>query len=154
MNNDKIYLTVAGKKKIQEELRFLVEEKRPELVERLANARSLGDLNENSDYISAKEELAFTDGRIDELEEILLKSTIIKEKQGCQQVTLGCKVTIESQEQPKTFHLVGEWEADPASAKISHASPLGKALMGKKAGEQVEFEAPAGKIAYIILAIE
>lgn len=155
MADNQIFLTIEGKKKFQEELDFLQKQKRPQLVERLANARSSGDLKENAEYHHAREELSFMDGRIEELEDILSSAKVIK-KDGktCHQVSLGSKVIAESDGKETTFYVVGDWEADPTSAKISHSSPLGKALIGRKIGEKVVFEAPVGKITYTILAIE
>lgn len=157
MNKAKIILTIEGWKKIEKEYKELVEMKRPLILKRLAEARQEGDLAENSGYIQAKEELSFIDRRIFELREVLNNAVIIKENhRGCTQVDLGCKVTLISKEDNKnhTFWIVGEWEADPTKKKISHISPLGKLLLGKKKGDQVELEAPVGKIVYTITDIE
>jgi transcription elongation factor GreA len=154
-SQDKIYLTSQGRRKLAEEYQILTKEKRPRLVERLTNARTLGDLAENSEYVQAKEELSLLEGRLEELEEILSRVVLIdQEHKSCQCVKLGCKVRVGGAGQKQTFHLVGEWEADPVNQKISHSSPLGQALLGKKVGEKVEISAPAGKITYTILAIE
>jgi len=155
MSNDKIYLTSEGRQKLAEEYQVLTTKKRPGLVERLTNARTLGDLAENSEYVQAKEELSLLEGRIEELEEILSRVVLINQgHKGCQCVKLGCKIQVNGAGQKQSFHLVGEWEADPLNQKISHSSPLGQALLGKKVGDKVEISAPAGKIAYTILAIE
>lgn len=153
--DNKVYLTKEGLDNLKKDYTSLVEVKRPVAVERLANARNAGDLAENSDYASAKQDLAYIDGRISELEEVLSKVTLIEEDNSKHsEVGLGCKVTVEVNKQEHVFHLVGEWEANPIEKKISHDSPLGKALMGKKVGEQVEVDAPAGKVTYKILEIE
>jgi transcription elongation factor GreA len=156
MDQAKVYLTKEGLENLKKEYQSLTEVRRPSAVERLANARSAGDLSENSDYTQAKEDLSYIDGRIAELEEVLARVVLIDEDghKGCQQVKLGCKVTVQANGEKHIFHVVGEWEADPQSKKISHESPLGKALLGKAVGELVEVEAPAGKIAYKILGIE
>lgn len=155
MQNNEVFLTAEGKSKLQKELRFLQKQKRPALVKRVSLARNQGDLAENSEYHHAREELSFVDGRTEELEDILASAKLIKKgSRVCKQVSLGCKVVVENKGKKTTFHLVGEWEADPALAKISLFSPLGKALMGKKIGEKVELEAPVGRITYAILAIE
>ena len=154
MNNNKAYLTEEGKKKLINELNYLAKEKRPQLVKRIANARTMGDLSENSDYLNAKEELSFIDGRINELKEILARVKIIKRGKSCRQVGLGCRVVVKNHQGKKVFQVVGEWEVDPTAGKISPSSPLGRALLGKKAGEKVALQAPAGKITYTILAIE
>jgi len=156
MINDKdVYLTKEGLKSLKKELTELRDEKRPKLVKRLAKARAMGDLSENSEYTSAREELSITDGRIAELEKILSKAKIIKEKQkDCKKVSLGCQVTVKVNRKTHVFAVVGEWEADPLNKKISHSSPLGKALLGKKKGDKVEIKAPAGKIIYEITKID
>ena len=150
---NKVVLTREGLIELKREHEELVHKKRPEAVTRLADARELGDLSENSEYAAAKQDLAFIDGRILELEEIIHGAKVITtHTKG--QVDIGCKVTLTVNGKKEMFHLVGEWEADPKEKKISHSSPLGKALMGKKVGEKAEVEAPAGKILYKILEIE
>lgn len=149
----KVQITQSGMDALKVELSQLVDEKRPALVDRLSNARSQGDLAENSDYQSAKDELDFLDGRIAELENVLKNAQVVDEvKNGG--VSVGTKVTLKVNGSKTEFHIVGEWEADPMQKKISHTSPLGKALVGKKRGEKVEVEAPAGKIMYEILSVE
>ena len=148
-------LTKSGWDTLKNELDELLNVKRPKLVERLAYARSNGDLSENSDYQSAKEELEFLDGRIDELEEVLQKASVVPDtKAGSSGVGVGTKVTVKVNGKETVFNIVGEWEADPVNKKISHDSPLGLALLGKNIGDTAEVEAPAGKIVYEILAIE
>jgi len=151
-----IKLTKQGLDALKSELEGLRDVKRPKIVERLANARSQGDLSENSDYQSAKEELEFLDGRIDELEEVVKTASVVSGngKVGNGGVSLGTKVTVKINSTKTVFDIVGEWEADPINKKISHESPLGVALLGKKVGDKVEVEAPAGKLQYEILAIE
>lgn len=151
---DKILLTKEGLEKLKKEYRELVEIRRPHLVERISSARAQGDLAENSEYTHAREELSFMDGRIGELEKIINGAiTMDDNHQCCQEVKLGCRVTVSLGDNQKIFHLVGEWEADPAKAKISGQSPLGQSLLGKKVGDKVEIEAPAGKIIYTVLKI-
>lgn len=149
----KVLLTKEGLAELKREYDGLVQVKRPAAVARLSDARDLGDLSENSEYAAAKQDLSFIDGRILELEEILHGAKVItSHKKG--QVDVGCKVTLHVDGKREIFTVVGEWEADPKEKKISHESPLGKALMGKKVGEKVEVEAPAGRILYKILHIE
>lgn len=151
--HSKVLLTKEGLAELKKEYDELVQVKRPAGVVRLSAARELGDLSENSEYAAAKQDLSFIDGRILELEEILHGARVItSHKKG--QVDVGCKVTLHIDGKKEMFTVVGEWEADPNEKKISHESPLGKALMGKKVGEKVEVEAPAGKILYKILHIE
>lgn len=139
-------LTKSGLADLKKELAVLIDNKRSKLVARLANAREQGDLSENADYQSAKEELEMLDGRIDELTEIIKNATITEEK--------NTKITVRLNGREIVFHIVGEWEADPSSKKISDKSPLGMALLGKKKGDKVEVEAPAGKIIYEIVKVE
>ena len=154
-NSDKVYLTKEGLEKIQKELEQLKSKTRPETVDRLSLARIQGDLSENNEYTSAKEDLAFIDSRIEELEELLLRVVLIDEKQDYDgMVSLGCRVTVNLENDEHLYHIVGEWEADPVQKKVSHSSPLGQALIGRKVGDEVEFEAPAGKVLYKIVKIE
>lgn len=155
MDKNKVYLTQKGFQKIQQELSDLKNKVRPRVVERLSLARIQGDLTENNEYALAKEELAFLDGRIEELEEVLKKVALIDENHhSCQNVCLGCRVTVRNGKGEFIYHIVGEWEADPAVRKVSYSSPLGQALLGKKVGEEIEFAAPAGKIFFKIIKIE
>ena len=151
--NNKVLLTKDGLTELKREHDELVSVKRPDAVTRLASARELGDLSENSEYAAAKQDLSFIDGRILELEEILHGAKVVTNHTKSH-VDVGCKVTLHMNGKKEIFMLVGEWEADPKEKKISHESPLGKALLGKKVGEQVEVEAPAGKVLYKILHIE
>lgn len=147
-----VQMTKSGLETLKGELDEMVKVKRPKLVERISYARTEGDLAENSDYQSAKEELEFIDGRIAELEEVLKNAQVIgndsKSSSG-----VGTKITVRQNGDKHVFEIVGEWEADPVNKKISPESPLGKALIGRKIGEKAEVEAPAGKVIYEILAI-
>ena len=134
-------------------MKNLTKVKRPEILTRVSQARNMGDLSENAEYTVAKEELSFTDGRIDELDE-LLKQVVIISNNHSSTIKLGSTVHVNTGDDKEEFTLVGEWEADPKEKKISHESPLGKALIGKKVGDKVEVEAPAGKIIYVIEAIK
>jgi transcription elongation factor GreA len=154
MNQQDVYVTGEGLKELKEELRVLAEKKRPALIERVATARGHGDLTENSEYTAAREDLAFVEGRIEEIEVLIAKAKLIKNSHSDNnKVALGCKVTVKVNGKEQTFEVVGEWEADPLEQKISHTSPLGQALLGKGKGEKVEIEAPAGKVTYHILKI-
>lgn len=153
MTINHVVVTKEGLDALKAEYEELVNVKRPEAVTRLATAREQGDLSENSEYTDAKQSLAFIDGRIAELE-VVLHDVKVVTTHAKGQVDVGCKVTLHINGKKEEFTVVGEWEADPASKKISHESPLGKALLGKKVGDKVEVEAPAGKILYKILEIE
>jgi transcription elongation factor GreA len=153
----KTYLTEIGLKDLKKEYNELVKIKRPQVVTRLSTARDMGDLSENAEYTAARDELAFIDGRIDELENLLKKVIIIKEKSRGKKnnnINLGSKVTVRINGKKESFTIVGEWESDPGEKKISNESPLGKALLGKSVGGEIEIQAPAGKIKYKILEIE
>jgi transcription elongation factor GreA len=149
-----IKLTKTGLEVLKKELAELLDVKRPKLVDRLSNARSQGDLSENSDYQSAKEELEFLDGRIDELTGVIQTAVVADGSQNGDGVGVGTKVTVKVNGKENVFNVVGDWEADPVNKKISDSSPLGLALVGKRVGDKTEVEAPAGKILYEILAIE
>lgn len=149
-----IQITTEGVSTLKKELAVFVEEKRPKLVDRLANARSQGDLAENSDYINAKDELEFMDGKIAELEHILKTAVVVRKKRKNDIVSVGTIVTLKANGIKHEYHVVGEWEADPKNKKISHESPLGQALVGKAKGEKVKVEAPAGSVSYEILSID
>jgi len=152
--NKVIQMTKVGVEALSNELKAVVEVKRPKLVERLAFARGQGDLSENADYQSAREELEFMDGRIAEIEEVLKNALIVSAAGKGDGVGVGAKITVKFNGQEHVFEMVGEWEADPVNKKISPESPLGKALFGKKIGDKAEVEAPAGKLTYEILSIE
>lgn len=157
MENDKVYLTPEGAEKLRVELDDLVNVKRLALAERLRYAIQQGDLTENADYQTAKEEQAFLEGRIRELESMLLDAVIIEDNQGPKdQVGLGCRVTVteEGEDEPETFVIVGAAESDPANGRISNESPIGQALMERKVGERVRVEAPAGEIVFVIQEID
>lgn len=150
---DKIQFTAAGLAEIQAEVDELKNNKLPLAIERVARARDFGDLSENAEYHAAKEELAFIEGRVEELESIINKAYVVTDAKATDLVDIGCRVTVSSDGSEHTYEIVGEWEADPLKKKISHTSPLGQALVGKKKGESVEFEAPAGKVIYKIKKI-
>lgn len=146
-------MTAEGLAKIKAELSALKDQKRPQVVERLVLARSQGDLSENNEYAAAREELAFLDGRIEELETVVSNAFVSTAPVLKNSVCLGCKVKVKIDETEAVYEIVGEFEANPALKKVSANSPLGKALLGRKPGEEVEFEAPAGKVVYKIIDI-
>ena len=151
--NDKIQFTAEGLSEIKAELNELKGAKLTAAIERVARARDFGDLSENAEYHAAKEELSFIEGRIEELEGIVGRAKVVTSKGKGDSVDIGCKVTVTVGGKEHPYEIVGEWEADPLKKKISHTSPLGQALTGKKKGENVEFEAPAGKVIYQIKKI-
>jgi len=150
----KTYLTPEGEAKLKTELAELTGRRREELAQRLRSAIQMGDLSENADYHKAKEDQAFLEGRIQEIE-AALRSAVIIEKTHSDIVTVGSSVTIQEEDfPPETYHLVGAKEADPRNGKISNESPIGRALMDHKVGDVVETETPSGMIAFKILKVE
>lgn len=155
MDKKNIQITKKGYEELKQELDELVNEKRPKVVERLERARQEGDLKENSDYNNSREELEFLDGRIDELKHVIDNARVVDStKASGGKVDVGATVVVEVNGNKHEYSIVGEWEADPSNKKISHESPLGKQLVGKSKGEEVEVEAPAGKITYKIIEIK
>jgi transcription elongation factor GreA len=150
----KIQLTQEGFDKLKKELKDIKEEKRPAAVERLQKARAMGDLSENSEYTAAKEDLALVEGRIQELETILKDVQITDHHEGNQIIEIGNKIIVEHDGKQDEFYIVGEFEADPLNKKLSTTSPIGKGLLGKRVGETVEIQIPAGKTSYKILGIQ
>ncbi len=146
-----VQLTQQGYNELVAELEELKQTKLPAAINRVALARSQGDLRENSEYHAAREELAMLEGRRDELENVLQRAEIIqKSANGIVELGSGVEVEVNGGSTKHTFYIVGEWEADPREKKISEKSPLGTALKGKKAGEEVSIDAPAGTITYKI----
>ncbi|MDQ4076537.1 MAG: transcription elongation factor GreA [Chloroflexota bacterium] len=148
-------LTTEGKKKLEEELAYLREEKRPQVAERIRQAKEEGDLRENAEYDDAKLEQGFVEGRIRELE-YLLKNVQIIESNGGSTVSVGSTVTIreEGTDYDETYTLVGATEANPSNGRISNESPLGRALLGKKKGAQVNVDTPGGEVVFNIVNVQ
>ncbi|MDC0449231.1 transcription elongation factor GreA [bacterium] len=151
--SDQIYITKEGLKKLKEELSELIDSKRPEVAKKIQEAREMGDISENSAYDSAKQEQSFMEGRISELEEIIKNAKVTQPKDP-KTVDVGCRVVLHIEGDEEEFHIVGAPEANPMERKISHESPLGAALVGKKIGDSVKIEAPVGKLTYTILKVE
>lgn len=151
---EEIVLTKEGFEKIKEELINLKTVKRKEIAQQIKDAKEYGDISENAEYDDAKNEQAFIEGRISDLEKMIKNVKIVSRSTKCDRVTLGCNVVIASDGGQKKYTIVGPHETDPASGKISHESPLGKALIDKAVGEVVELDLPRGKIQYRIVSIE
>jgi len=150
-------MTQAGKEKLEQELELLKTVKRKEVVERIKIARSFGDLSENSEYDSAKEEQAFVEGRITTLENMIRNAKIISEDElSSDTVSLGSSVTfIELPDgEEETYTIVGSAEADPFEGKISNDSPIAKSLLGRKIGEEVSVSTPGGEMNVKIISIK
>ena len=154
-NSSPVYLTEEGIAKLQQELEELVQVRRPALAERLRKAIQQGDLSENADYISAKEEQGFLEGRIQQLEAMLRNAELIQPEGTTDEVRMGSHVTVEEEGfgEPELFYLVGPAEADPSAGKISYESPMGRAMVGCKVGDTFKVDAPAGEIKFKVVAI-
>lgn len=151
------FLTREGYDKLQEELDRLRTQKRQEIAQRLHEAMEGGELIENAEYEAAKNEQAFVEGRIKELEILLATARVIDETSfDGESVHVGSKVTIleEDVSDPETYTIVGAAEANPAVGKISNESPLGKALIGRKEGDKVQVDAPAGSFTVKIMKLD
>jgi transcription elongation factor GreA len=154
-NSEGTYLTREGVERLRKELEQLKGPAREQLARRLRAAIQQGDLSENADYIAAKEEQAFLEGRIQELEQILKNVIIIENNGNHEVIDIGSTVTIQEGDfPPETYYLVGPKEADPRNGRISHESPIGKALLGRHKGDVVTVETPGGEIKVKILKIE
>lgn len=156
MSGKEIFLTYEGLRKLEEELEQLKGEKRKEIAERIRQALAFGDISENSEYDEAKNEQAQNEGRIVQLENMLKYASVIDEDEiDTDAVRLGTRVKIYDMEfeEEVDYHIVGSTEADPASLKISNDSPVGRALIGKTAGETVEVAVPDGTVKLKVLEI-
>ena len=155
MTYDEKILTEKGYQKLIEELKHLKEKALPEVAERIAEAKELGDLSENAEYQDAKDEQGLIAKRILEIEEILRNAKVLSTKEvDREKVEVGNKVIIESDGKQFEYEIVGMNEADPAQGKISNESPLGQALLGRKKGEEIELDLPKGKVLYKIVDIK
>lgn len=152
---DELYLTSEGAEKLRKELAYLKEIARKEISERLRSAIQMGDLSENADYHKAKEDQAFLEGRIQELDFVLSNATVVDNyDSNSQVVNIGARVTIQQEgDEPITYLIVGMKEADPKNGKISNESPIGKALIGHKVGDIVIVKTPSGELFIKLLKI-
>lgn len=149
------FLTRDGYNKLQEELEFLRIEKRQEIANRLHEAMEGGELIENAEYEAAKNEQAFVEGRIKELEMLLASARVVDEASAGDTIQVGSKVTLQEEGlSPEGYTIVGAAEANPAEGRISNESPLGKALLNHKKGEKVQVDAPAGSFTVEIIKVE
>ena len=148
----KLYqITEEGKKELEEELEEL-KSRRGAIADKIADARDFGDLSENAEYDSAREEQGLVESRIAEIEDILLNAELIKTGKSSK-VGLGSKVELRTGKKTVVYTVVGPVEADPLEGKISNESPIGLALMGKKVGDAVTITTPKGEIAYEVIKI-
>jgi len=153
---DVIYLTPAGKAKLQAELKELKGPRRLELSKRLKFAIEQGDLSENADYKTAKEDQGFLEGRIQELEAVLSDSVVVENEESGGKVQIGSRVTVQEEDLPEvTYLIVGAKEAKPREKQISYESPIAAALMGFRKGKTVDVKLPHGaKLKLKILKVE
>ena len=149
-------MTLEGKKKLEEELEDLKTNKRAEVIKRIKIARSFGDLSENSEYESAKDEQSFVEGRIKEIDNMLNHAEIIdNENVDADEVSVGKSVTFqEEDDDPETYQIVGAAEADPLNGKISNESPIAKGLVGHKKGEKVTVTTPGGEMTVTVIDVQ
>jgi transcription elongation factor GreA len=149
------FLTREGFQKLQDELEQLRTTKRQEIASRLREAMEGGELIENAEYEAAKNEQAFIEGRIKELEVLLASARVIEELPKAEQVQVGSTISVKEEGgKPEEYEIVGAAEADPKEGRISNESPLGKAVLGHKVGDRVEVDAPAGKFIVQIVKIK
>ncbi|MDD6212104.1 MAG: transcription elongation factor GreA [Clostridiales bacterium] len=154
---DKKILTYTGLKKLEDELQDLKVVKRKEIAEKIKEAREQGDLSENAEYDAAKDEQRDIEARIEELEKLLKNvEVVVEEDINLDQINIGCRVKVHDTEfdEEMEFSIVGSTEANSLQGKISNESPVGKALLGKKVGDEVKVETQAGTMTYQILAIQ
>ncbi|WP_283678243.1 transcription elongation factor GreA [Lentilactobacillus sp. Marseille-Q4993] len=157
MAEDSYPMTAEGKQKLEEELEDLKVNQRPKVVERIKIARSYGDLSENSEYESAKDEQSMLESRIQTIEHMIQYAQIIDSNSSDKdEVTVGKKVTFQElpDEDPETYQIVGAAEADPMSGKISNDSPIAKGLLGHRLNEVVTIPIPAGSMEVKITSVE
>lgn len=148
-----ILVTQEGLEKLQNELDELTKERRPEVVNRIKTAKELGDLSENAEYTSAKEDQSFIEGRIQEIEQTLKHAKVVAESH-TGVISIGCTVNVLVDGDNETFELVGQTESDPEHGKISVDSPVGQALLGHIAKDKVHIETPDGTIIYTVLSVD
>lgn len=149
------YLTAEGVKKLQEELEYLINVRRPEVARQIAEAKADGDISENAGYDEAKNTQAFVEGRLLTVKNILSSAVIIHENGSKETVDIGSKVTIRDAEygDQETYTIVGSTEVDPRNGRISLKSPIGRALMGHRKGERVQVQTPGGSAEFEIVTI-
>jgi transcription elongation factor GreA len=152
--DDALHLSPEGVARLEAELHKLRVVRRPEVVRRVATAREHGDLKENAEYHAAREELGFLDGRANAIEARLRAAIVVEAVDGAERATIGSTVVVEVDGEELTFHLVGSAESNLAAGRISIVSPVGKALVGAAAGDEVTVRTPAGAAVYRVIRVE
>ncbi|MEI8333230.1 MAG: transcription elongation factor GreA [Chloroflexota bacterium] len=153
MNNKPTYVSREGLERLRAEFEEMVTVTRPEVAARISEAKEHGDLSENAEYEEAKNEQAFVEGRIAELDHKIKSAVLIDEDHATEHVSIGSTVEVDSVDGVQTFTIVGSTEAKPADGRISNESPVGRALLGRKRGEVVVVKVPAGDYTYTIRSI-
>jgi transcription elongation factor GreA len=153
MNSKPVYLTVEGLAKLKTELKHLITSERPRVAARIHDAKLDGDITENAEYEDAKQEQSFLEGRIATLEAQLKNAVVIEPSGNGDRVGIGSKVVIKGDEGEETLTIVGSAEAAPREGRISNESPVGAALMGRRKGDKVVVQAPAGSVTYTLVNI-
>jgi transcription elongation factor GreA len=153
VNSKTTYISKDGLDKLRAELEEMLAVRRPEIAQRIHDAKEHGDLSENAEYEDAKNEQAFVEGRIQMVEALIKNATLIDEHHSNDHVQVGSTVKVDGPDGAQSFTIVGSTEAKPTEGRISNESPVGRALLGKKKGENVTVSVPAGDIAYKIVSI-
>ena len=152
MDDRPVLLTKEGLRQAQAELERLIKVRRAEIAERIRHARDFGDISENAEYTEAKNEQSLVEGRIQTLEAMIRNAVLIEdEPREAGVVTVGASVTVKDEDGDETYAIVGAAEADPLHGRISNESPLGRALLGHRAGDQVEWTLPGGDISRVTI---
>lgn len=153
MHDDQTYLTADGLERLQAELRQLTTVRRREIADKIEHAKELGDLSENAEYHEAKDEQAFIEGRILELEAIVNNAHVVAAPTQSTRVSIGSSVRVTFDGNEKQFSIVGASESDPLHGRISNESPIGRALIGRTVGEEIDVQTPKGTKRATVLAI-
>lgn len=147
-------ISQEGYSKLKKELDYLIKVKRKEIAARIESAKELGDLSENAEYHDAKDAQAFNEGKIQNVSSLIKNLTVVENDGSKDEITMGSKITVNSNGSEKVYTIVSFNEADPAEGMISNESPLGTAFLGKKKGEKVKVNTPKGELEYMIIKIE
>jgi len=153
VNTKTTYISKDGLEKLRAELDAMLSVTRPEIAQRIHDAKEHGDLSENAEYEDAKNEQAFVEGRIQTLEAMIKNAQLIDENTSTDHVQIGSTVEVTGEDGPQSFMIVGSAEAKPAEGRISNESPVGRALLGRKKGDKVVVKVPAGDFSYTIVEI-
>lgn len=153
MENNVTYVSQSGLDELKKELEYRIKSLRPEIAQRISDAKEMGDLSENFAYHEARDQQGQNESRIVQLQDMISNAVVVEEKKGGS-IGLGSTFRAKTGSLEKTFEIVGENEASPMEGKISNVSPMGSAFLGKSVGEKVEVKAPSGIITYEILEIK